>query len=76
MDENKILLDQILKVQERINTALVDTILENISIGKYTGDLEITDRGVREILVILKHFYSDEYNERIRELSGKEADNE
>lgn len=79
MDENKTLIEQMieLKVQERINTALVDTILDNTRLSRYMGELEITDRGVRELSVILKNFYSDEFNERMKVLrSGEEVNNE
>lgn len=66
-----------LKVQERINQALVDTILDNTRIGRYSGELEISDRGVRELSVILKNFYSYEFNERMKVLtSGEEVDDE
>ena len=80
MDNNNTsLIEEIveLRVQAKINQALVDTILDNTRIGRYSGELEISDRGVRDLSVILKNFYSDEFNERMKVLtSGEEVDDE
>lgn len=63
-----------LKVQERINQALVDTILDNTTLSRYDSKPDITDKGVRELYTLIERFYSYEYKNCIDEIIRKDKE--
>ena len=63
-----------LKVQERINQALVDTILDNTTLNIYDDKPFLSDKGIRELYTLIERFYSDEFEYCIDEIKRKDKE--
>ena len=57
------------KLVNRITTALVDTILDNSSLAYSKDALRLESDS--EMFAIIKAFFSDEYDERLRQLKAE-----
>lgn len=63
-----------LKVESKILTTLIDTILDSCKLDYYDNDLRIGSDN--RILTVVKTFYPDEYNNRFKALKEKDKEEE
>lgn len=63
------------KIDSRALTILIDTILDNCYIN-YRGSMVIDDDASKAILSVVRAFRNEEYNNRLNELKGLEANKE
>lgn len=63
-----------LKVESKILTTLIDTILDSCEIDYYGRDLRIGSDS--KIITVIKTFYPDEYNNRFEALKEKNKEEE
>lgn len=65
-----------LKVRERVNQAIIDTILDNTTLNRNDDKPYFTDKGMRELYTIIERFYSDEFNNYINAIRKKAEEEE
>jgi len=63
-----------LKVESKILTTLIDTILDSCEIDYYGKDLRIGSDS--KIITVIKTFYPDEYDNRFKALKEKDKEKE
>lgn len=64
------------KIDSRALTILVDTILDNCYLSKYSGEIEIDRDASKAILSVVRAFRNEEYHNRYKELKDFEANKE